>query len=733
MVWGYGWKAFRDFFVLHSIPIGAAIALVVINIRGHYYTYDATWIPALQFVAKVHELLMQVSIVAVMVGYLQRLLTGRRPVPFGAIFSPYQVTQMSYLWSPEFRAAVTASGWPVVVKVPFLLFVAFSILLAAAVGPSSAIAMQPRPANFTLSNSAVALNVTSDIIYPAVLHSTNFSSVNPTDDPSPYDEHFTETSPASGWEYLAYLPPLEDSQGGVQVKYVQGNSDFVPNDQREVVMPDVYSSQMATYTPWAGNLYSDVEVTRSIYVQYAPNSTIVTVQHVPVALALRQGIDMYAQELLEGPGKPGMTEGVTPIVIDARIDMPQAFASAYCVMNTITDEYDENPINFPTSYIAGCHGDDCPQAGVPTDHLNPPPATVAYTAISRREILEQARRKPEGRIIWIDDVAVTSPVNGTALGAIVVQGDFCGANQTNLTTSACVVGAQWANTSTYMQTIPGSTMYTGLVAQNLLSPEDLVTLPRWTQQPSISMSKAWAEQGLNPTTSINNRTVADILLGQLPLTSYICPVGGQFLPNSYQQDTAITHSPNGWGRPFLHERLIAALVANGLSHAAGVVELWTPAGGGTWSFTRPNDNSGQNFSFLKQPNPPGMVLTMHGYLPGTYAWIIDGVTIKLALAILCAYCAYALAYALYSFSTLKASDAWSSISGLTALAMNSTPSAELENTGAGIRQTATFRKLLSVRETETEGEGRLELVFKRDEDDERKGPYKRVVRGKKYS
>ncbi|KAL1988865.1 hypothetical protein VTN96DRAFT_6854 [Rasamsonia emersonii] len=576
MVWDYGSRVFLDFFLLHSIPIGVAIALIVININGNYYTYNATWIPTLQFVAKVHELLMQVSIVTVAVAY-----TGRRPLPFGAIFFAYQVTQMSYLWSPEFRAAVTASGWPAFVKVPFLLFVAFSTLLAAAVGLSSAIAMQPRPVNFTLPDYGVALNVTSDILYPTVLRSTNFSSVDPTDDSDPYDERFTETSPASGWEYLAYLPPLEDSQTGVQPK-------SVPNKQfggmlPEMIMPDVYSSQMATYTPRAGiDSGMEPEVTRSIYVQYAPNSTIVTVQHVPVALALQLGIEMYAGKLVYG--KPELYDEAMPMVIDARIDMPQAYASAYCVMNTIRDKYDEDPINFPTTYIAGCHGNDCPwnsePYGEPTHTLNPPPATVAYTAISRREILEQARQKPEGRIIWIDDVAVTSPVNGTALGAIVVQGDFCSANQTNLTTSACLVGAQWANTTTYMHNIPGSGMHTGLVAQNLLSPDDLVTVPRWTQQPSISMSKTWAEQGLNPTTSINNRTVADILLGQLPLTSYICPVGGDFLPNYYQQDAAITHSSNGWGRPFLHERLIAALVANGLSHAAGVVELWTLTGGG---------------------------------------------------------------------------------------------------------------------------------------------------------
>ena len=161
-----GERAFGHFLLFHAAPIGVALALIVLNTKTHFLGTNGKWLGALQFAAKAHEMLMQFSIITVMTAYLQRLLVHKRPVPFGAIFSAYQVTQMSYLWSPEFRAAVTTSGFDGKMKIGFVLFVPLSILMAAGVGPSSAIAMQARAINFTLPESTYALNVTNEALYP---------------------------------------------------------------------------------------------------------------------------------------------------------------------------------------------------------------------------------------------------------------------------------------------------------------------------------------------------------------------------------------------------------------------------------------------------------------------------------------------------------------------------------------------------------------------------------------
>ncbi len=159
-------RAILHFVLFHTVPIGVALALIGLNTKTHYFGISGKWVGTLQFAAKAHELFMQLSIVTVMTAFLQRLLVHQRPIPFGAIFSAYQVTQMSYLWSPEFRAALTAAGFNGATKVAFILVVPLSILMAAGVGPCSAIAMQPRPVNFTLPNKQYVLNVTSDALYP---------------------------------------------------------------------------------------------------------------------------------------------------------------------------------------------------------------------------------------------------------------------------------------------------------------------------------------------------------------------------------------------------------------------------------------------------------------------------------------------------------------------------------------------------------------------------------------
>jgi len=158
--------ALLHFILFHAIPVSVAIALIVLNMKTRLYGTDATWIPALQFIAKVHEILMRTSIITIVVAYLQYLLTGRRAVPFGAIFSTYRVKDMSYLWSCEFYATLTASGFSGLMRIGFLVFVPFSVLLTAAVGPSSVIAMQPRLTNSTVADWRVALNVTRDALYP---------------------------------------------------------------------------------------------------------------------------------------------------------------------------------------------------------------------------------------------------------------------------------------------------------------------------------------------------------------------------------------------------------------------------------------------------------------------------------------------------------------------------------------------------------------------------------------
>jgi hypothetical protein len=154
----------RHFLLLHAVPLAGALALLVLNISGRFWG-EVPWVAMLQFVAKAHEMLMQASIGVVTLAYIQLLLWSGK-APYGALFSYYNLSQLTYLCSPEFYAVLTTPAFRGLLKLGFILFIPFSILLATAVGPAAAIALQPRQANFSIPVAYSVLNATEHALFP---------------------------------------------------------------------------------------------------------------------------------------------------------------------------------------------------------------------------------------------------------------------------------------------------------------------------------------------------------------------------------------------------------------------------------------------------------------------------------------------------------------------------------------------------------------------------------------
>jgi hypothetical protein len=130
----------------HLIPLGGAITLLVLHWTKRLVSFalPENTSTTLQFVAKLHELLMQASITEALL-CLIRTETVNRFVPLGALSGALQATQLSYLWSLEFLSLFKSSvikGWR---KVMFAVAIPVLILLISLVGPSSAILMIPKP------------------------------------------------------------------------------------------------------------------------------------------------------------------------------------------------------------------------------------------------------------------------------------------------------------------------------------------------------------------------------------------------------------------------------------------------------------------------------------------------------------------------------------------------------------------------------------------------------------
>jgi hypothetical protein len=96
-------------------------------------------------------------------------------------------------------------------------------------------------------------------------------------------------------------------------------------------------------------------------------------------------------------------------------------------------------------------------------------------------------------------------------------------------------------------------------------------------------------------------------------------------------------------------------------------------------------------------------------------------TVRISLIILFIYCALTIAHIAWSLGTGVSSSAWDSISEIVALAINSRPAHELQNTCAGIRSTQVFKKKVRVASTDwpskSNGSMHLELLFPSGEGD----------------
>jgi hypothetical protein len=130
--------------LLHLIPLGGATALLYLQWSSFFLSFtspaDST---VLQFVAKFHELLMQVSIVEITVCII-RTEALRNFVPLGALSAIAQATQLSYIWSLDFISLLRSPalyGWR---RVLFAIAIPTLLISTALVGPSSAVLMIPR-------------------------------------------------------------------------------------------------------------------------------------------------------------------------------------------------------------------------------------------------------------------------------------------------------------------------------------------------------------------------------------------------------------------------------------------------------------------------------------------------------------------------------------------------------------------------------------------------------------
>ena len=363
---------------------------------------------------------------------------------------------------------------------------------------------------------------------------------------------------------------------------------------------------------------------------------------------------------------------------------------------------------------------------------------LTFLNLTKSDIWDTPGPAGNYRLRWVE-----LPFNDTAIGAIVVLPR----SPENLTQELfmCSVGAGWGSSTMNVSTIVGDTLpvlseintqalsnidgsgggaggngggpqnLPGGLTQQQSEDRSIEFYPPIFPERPIKVTEEWARY-LNPSIEFLDTTVFRIIMEE-NLTSEA------FSSNYYRLIQA--------------EMTLAQMMANGLSRIGSTSQLQ----GIVKQVVEPDKSIGLDGNYwfagkgnnVFQVNPVDsedwikfrVSTTIEGYSYNT-----QGTTPRLAIGVLLAYCLVAIAHILYAGISGISSTSWDSIGEVTALAMNSTPTAVLRNTCAGITELNIFKlyvrntcagitelnifklpvRFLAFRDPEGDGE-HLELVF----------------------
>lgn len=388
----------------------------------------------------------------------------------------------------------------------------------------------------------------------------------------------------------------------------------------------------------------------------------------------------------------------------------QPYVLTSCEHDTILGPEDLDPVAFPPS------PGSTPQMLNTSDFRDSilynadddsgfPSHAFIYPGITRSQILDTPGFPGDYRLRWIE--LPQNPFNGTAIGAVVLLPRE--SDNTTQEVLMCNLGAGWGASKMNMSTFSGDsqtvisevTLDLGPLSKGFsIAPytEEVVSgdeayflLPSFPQR-LVTVTEDWA-QYLNPSLSDSNTTVFHSLMASHLL----------------RPDIAISA-----------RIILAGLLANGLASIGSTSQLQ----GTLKTAVQPDGSegldgdywfSGKGDMFIVDPVESEDWVKLHIYSNYEgFAYNTSGAPPKIAISFLLAYCVVALAHILYAGITGISSTCWDSIGEVTALAVNSTPSALLRNTCAGITELDIFKipvRVLAFRDNENSDGEHLQLVF----------------------
>ncbi|KAL8732573.1 MAG: hypothetical protein Q9181_003904 [Wetmoreana brouardii] len=693
--------------LIHIIPFGFALFEIILN-WNVYYVGTEPYNPAIyQLLAKAHEVLVQASIATIIFSAVRRDLALGKGLPFGLLFSGLQVSQISYLWSVELWGAMKADFLRPLRKLALFTLIAGGILLAVTSGPASAILLIPRLQSWPAGHTSISINATSEQVWPNQINGLSVSQAC-----SRLATGVSNACPASEW--YAIRDWLSATRHTPSVLYAER-----------------YHNAESPFSCLLHGRNSPRQLQHGIVqrgLQSHPRTALATTQQAVITDALVTTAGLWFDSLTNvtakaGHGSPLSDQSDATHTLATNYSQP--YSAAVCLPDQVSNLTGSRPVAFPILY--GINPLETATGNVTYQG----PSGIELTGVIEHpdlfyhQLWDIPGQVQDYRLRWIE--LPNGSFNGSSIGAVILLPASKTTSEQNLL--VCNIAAGWGSSSLEVGTTLGGIRDLWSYIQ---SPKDNLTetprpishshvpsaeggdvrdydivfsYPDFPQQP-INISESWA-QYLDPLIDDLNSSLVNVLMQQ------------QIHPN----------------QPYISaSAILAMLTANGLARTTwdsilqgdiktvgqGAIDgnFWVSGKGNMFEV---DPSKSQDWVTFRVDS------TLEGYGYNTYS-----VPPRIAIAILTAYCLLVVGHTVYSGVTGVSANCWDTIAEVTALAVNSTPTAALRNTCAGITELHIFKlpvRVLVSKDEEGEGE-HLELVFGQVDDE--KSEERRIRENRTY-
>jgi hypothetical protein len=643
--------------LVHLALLAITPYLLVLNFRNTYWLdtgapHVNTKLEALQFAAKLYEILVCASLTSTGLYLLRRALWSPEGVPLGSLVASYGFGDVTILLSSAFWGglAVAMQSRQQPRHLAVVIFLVLAIFIAAVAGPSAAILLipqldwWPQSYNATFSSQEVEiyfLNYSTTSLWPPTLNKSHLPNANCL---APTAVH-NSVCPAGG-----YLDISAQIWGGSTSQNITmpGGEEFALEFLRYLIGESTYSAIASTQSE---------EISGSLW----------------DAAGSSQPLWQNPRLTLTGLNGHNLLKPVVQVQCQTQ-DMAPSLPIQFQNAEFLTPPFPPLGSNPSEGY-----GTNVPNM------YNGQNWTVNVSSIGNTAGLEGRMRNDSLYFAWVD----LSQYDPRPSIAAAIFSPSCHSSAPGCIT-ACSVDARWLPTDMWIT--PYQSQY---VFDSYPNPLDLINslAGEETLEPRpLYIGIDWAES-LNLNLSGSSTSMESLLQSD---SASVCVDNAYYVNNSYFQDILALALADGLARVGSGHSLSILLVNE--SSALLLVDGFDDDGYVL--------DGAQAMATVSNWTRLDIAFSRYGYGYG-----ISTVTKRFAVAVLLGQAAIALATVATLALSKGISNSWSSVGELMVLAIKSKPTQRLENTGAGVSRLDTWKEKVMVGVANGE---RLQMFFEDD-------------------